>query len=71
MIISRKKFNEAIGKAIREEADRQWQNRRIDDLGRELDSRMCRVEQRLWELENKENSRKSCGDSEKRVSPIG
>lgn len=71
MIISRKKFNEAIEKAIREEAERQLRDRRIDDMGRELDSRMCRIEQRLFELEHKENSGKSCGDSEKRVYPIG
>lgn len=71
MIISRKKFDEMIRKAVSEQEERMWTNRRIDELGREMDSRMRCVEQRLGKLEHKENGEKSCGDSAKCVSPIG
>lgn len=62
MIISRKNFDEAIKRAVRENNEKIWMDRRIDDMGREFDTRMCRIEQRLFELEHKEDSGKCCND---------
>lgn len=70
MIISRKKFNEAIEKAVREAEDRRWQYERMGNIERELNVRMDRISDRMYAIERhlelNTSEKKECG---KCVSP--
>ena len=57
MIISKKKYQEAIAKAVREAVDRvderEWVRSRIDCLDREMDSRCEGIMRHVMQLEER------------------
>lgn len=52
MVISRKKFQEEIAKAVRQREDEIYLQRRLCDIDNDAHSRMNRIEERLSRLES-------------------
>lgn len=51
MIISKKKFNQEIEKALQKENERRWQYERMEGIERNLNVRIDRMEERMYGLE--------------------
>lgn len=56
MIISRKRFNQEVEKAISEESARRYVHERIDHIYQETDRRLRELEKKVNELEKVVNS---------------
>lgn len=56
MFISKKKFNEAIENAKREECERMWERERFNRLEEHLNRRIGDLEKRLWNLEHPDSA---------------
>lgn len=73
MFISKKKFEETIENAKKEECERMWERNRFERLEECLNRRMGELERKLWDLErrlqNLEGTNKApsdnshCGDT--------
>lgn len=57
MFITKKKYNEAIAKAIKEHEEKIWEARRFGELEEQLHRRMCHIEDRLLAIETKSEKR--------------
>lgn len=55
MIISRKRFQEEIAKAVRQREDELYLQKRLCDIDHDAHSRMNRIEERLSRLESMSN----------------
>ena len=52
MFISKKRFNEEINKALRQEEEKRYIHQRIDETGRYAHERIDRLERMVYELES-------------------
>lgn len=65
MIISRKRFQEEIAKAVRQREDEIYLQRRLCDIDNDAHSRMNRIEERLSRLESMSNVSEITVDTDK------
>ena len=71
MIISRKRFQEEIAKAVRQREEEMYLDNRLRNIDNDAHSRMNRIEERLSRLESMSNVREITVDTDKiTVKPL-